>query len=153
MSERDNDIGSPRYCTKCGVLVSQEDVFCGSCGTQLSQNRAAPVRASGNAEGIRHRVLPAGSGKDALLGLFLAAGVAAATVILIYLLLFSYELFGGQHIPYSLGVVLYALMHGGAVFLEMPPTQALFGIGGVIAIGTSYLLFRPVPLPGSTTWG
>lgn len=85
-----------------------------------------------------------GVGRDALWGLALAVSVAAAAVALIYLLLFLYELFGDPEIPYSLGLVLYALMHGGAASVEVPPTQALLGIGGSLRLGlpiSSFALF------------
>lgn len=147
MSEIGKEEHSRRYCTNCGAQVSREDAFCGSCGTWLSSEGASSSgtqQTAGAVGGLRDRALPVGSGRDIFLGVSLATGVAVATVVLIYLLLFFYKLFGELEIPYSLGLVLYALMHGGAVSLEVPPTQALLGIGGSLRLGlpiSSFALF------------
>ena len=39
-------LARPRLCPKCGAPVAQGGVFCGSCGTRLSEARVANVRAN-----------------------------------------------------------------------------------------------------------
>lgn len=136
----------------CGTQVSDEDVFCESCGRRLSSETtsdADPARRSSQSSAttarMRNGIRPVDGGKDALLGLYLAAGIAAATMALIYLLLFLYALFGSQEIPYSLGLVLYALLHGGAAALEVPPTEELLGIGGSLRLGLPISSFALLP--------
>ena len=140
---------SRRYCTRCGAQVSVEDAFCGSCGARLSSsgegNPSGLAQADGTLQVLADRVRTVASGKDALLGLSLGTGVAAAILGLILALLLLYNVFGGQEISYSLGPVLYALIHGGAASLDVPPIPAFFGIGGSLRLGLPISSFALLP--------
>ncbi len=99
----------------------------------------------GTIHGLTDRMQYMGAGRGALLGLSLGAAVAVAIVVLIYAFLLLHDVFGEQEIPYSLGLVIYALIHGGAVSLDVPPIPALLGVGGSLRLGLPISSFALLP--------
>lgn len=44
-----------------------------------------------------------------------------------------------------MGLALFALLHGGGAFLDVPPVRALLGIGGSVRLGLPITSFALVP--------
>jgi hypothetical protein len=69
-----------------------------------------------------------------LLGVLLAVGVALVQIVGLYVLLLVRWAVGGADAPGMGGLVGFVAAHGGAVFANVPPVPALFGIGGSLKI-------------------
>lgn len=157
--------GSPgqprRYCTDCGAQASPDDAFCADCGTRLPSGSAneAPTReitqpVQGRAGGD---VLPTlrftEAGRDALLGLLLALACAGALVAVLYAALAARGVFSDPAVPGTVGLALFALLHGGGASVDVPPIPALFGIGGSVRLGLPVTSFALIPFLASLLAG
>jgi len=143
-----------RYCTNCGSQVSPGDAFCGNCGTRLSPglDDASPTREM--SEALRQRVgscaLPRflrfpDPGRDVLLGLGLAVACAGFLVAALYALLAVRGAFSDPSTPSTIGLALFALIHGGAASVDVPPTPSLLGLGGSLRLGPPTTSFALLP--------
>ncbi len=131
------------YCTRCGSIVNAGDAFCGACGAKVSD--ASPSASSTgtsarppNGEARRFdlsSLRPAGMARDAATGAVLAVVVAWLLMLAVYLALLLRWISGSGEGPGADGLTLFALLHGGAVSLEVPPAPALLGVGGVARLG------------------
>ena len=150
--------GSPerprRYCTNCGAQASQDDAFCAGCGARLPSGRAdetptqeitrpAQVRSGDHGVPPSHRF--PGAGRDALRGLLLALICAGFLVAAIYAALAARGAFQDPAVPGTVGLALFALLHGGGASLDVPPIPALLGIGGSVRLGLPITSFALVP--------
>lgn len=73
--------------------------------------------------------------REALSGFLLAAGVAFLLLVVLYVMLWIRWALGVSPAPGFEGLAAFALMHGGAASAEVPPIQALFGLGGSVKVG------------------
>lgn len=142
-----------RYCTNCGTQASPNDAFCANCGAHLpsgSEDGAATREISHPTQGREGgRALPElrfpGAGRDIMLGGLLALACAALLVAALYAVLAARGAFSDTAVPGALGLVLFALMHGGGASLDVPPIPALFGMGGSVRLGLPTTSFALVP--------
>jgi hypothetical protein len=151
--ERDN-IGQPRrYCTNCGAQVSPRDTYCGNCGMPLSSEREdesptreipEPVREPTSGYTLPRLQFPE-PGRDALLGVLLALACAGLLVIALYALLAIRGTFSDPSVPGTIGLALFALMHGGGVSVDVPPIPELLGLGGSLRLGLPVTSFALLP--------
>jgi hypothetical protein len=147
-----------RYCTICGAQVSPGDAFCGSCGARLSSGAENTAPTQDILQAARERIggytlpsflrLPA-PGHDSLLGALLAIGCAVLLVVALYALLAIRGTFSDPSTPGTLGLALFALMHGGAATFDVPPIRSLFGIGGSLRLGLPVTSFVLLPFLAS----
>jgi hypothetical protein len=148
--------GSPerprRYCTNCGYQASPDDAFCGNCGARVSfgsgdeQTTRELPRPQGRAGGYGTPSLRfPGAGRDALLGLLLAVVCVGLLLAAIYAALAARGVFQAPAVPGTVGLALFALMHGGGASLDVPPIPALLGIGGSVRLGLPITSFALVP--------
>ncbi len=156
--------GSPerprRYCTNCGAQASPDDAFCGNCGARVSfgsgdgQTTREMPRPQGRAGGHGTQSLRfPGAGRDALLGLLLALVCAGLLVAAIYAALAARGAFQDPAVPGTVGLALFALMHGGGASVDVPPVPALLGIGGSVRLGLPITSFALVPFLASLLAG
>ncbi|MDP9474503.1 MAG: hypothetical protein M3R38_02185 [Actinomycetota bacterium] len=95
--------------------------------------------------GLRSR----GLGRDALLGVLLAVACAGLLVGALYALLALRGVFSDPSTPRTLGLALFALLHGGATSVEVPPNPALLGLGGSLRLGLPVTSFVLLPFVAS----
>ena len=143
-----------RYCTNCGAQASPDGAFCASCGARLPSGSVdeAPTREitrpvqepSGN-HGAPPTFRFPGAGRDALLGLLLALACAGLSVAAIYAALAARGVFSDPSIPGTIGLALFALLHGGGASVDVPPIPALLGIGGSVRLGLPVTSFALLP--------
>jgi hypothetical protein len=88
-------------------------------------------------------------GRDTFLGASLALGCAVFVVALIYALLAVRGAFSEPSAPATSGLALFALLHGGAASVEVPPVPELFGIGGSLRLGLPITSFVLLPFLAS----
>ncbi len=149
-----------RYCTNCGARTTPGDAFCGNCGARSSHEgtsatREAPrtvVRGSAGGyalPGLRSQ----GLGRDALLGVLLAVACAGLLVGALYAVLALRGVFSDPSTPGNLGLTLFALLHGGAATVKVPPIPALLGIGGSLRLGLPVTSFALLPFVASLILG
>src|SRR5215218_670345 len=142
-----------RYCRYCGSSVTPTDAFCSSCGERLvpregiaRDNRAATVPSRAE---TRHasfsRFWPASASREIVAGVLVAVGVVVLLVGLIYGLLALRGAFADPSVPRTLGLVLFALVHGGAFSVSVPPSPSLLGIGGSFLLGLPPTSFALLP--------
>lgn len=145
---------SQRYCTNCGSQVSPRDAFCGSCGAQLTSGLIAddsPTReiTQPPSERTGGYALPTlrfpGAGRDTLLAVLLALACAGLLVALIYAALAIRGAFSNAEVPATIGLALFALLHGGGASVDVPPIPSLFGLGGSIQLGLPTTSFALIP--------
>ena len=97
------------------------------------------------------RLWPANAGREILAGVLVAMAVAGLTLSLIYALLALRGAFADPSVPRTLGLVIFSLIHGGALWANVPAGPSLFGIGGSLELGlpvTSLALLPFVALLG-----
>src|SRR5215213_744529 len=142
-----------RYCRYCGSSVTPTDAFCSSCGERLvpregiaRDNRAATVPSRAE---TRHasfsRFWPASASREIVAGVMVAVSVAVLLVGLIYGLLMLRGAFADPSVPRTLGLVVFALVHGGAFSVSVPPSPSLLGIGGSFLLGLPPTSFALLP--------
>src|SRR5215218_7484700 len=142
-----------RYCRYCGSSVTPTDAFCSSCGKRLvsregvaRDEHAAPALSRA---GTRHvsfsRFWLASAGREIAAGVLVAVSVAVLLVGLIYGLLMLRGAFADPSVPRTLGLVLFALVHGGAFSVSVPPSPSLLGIGGSFLLGLPPTSFALLP--------
>jgi hypothetical protein len=138
------------YCTQCGSAVQSGDRFCGVCGAKVStaaqdvgstEELPAPVRERAGGHTLPRFLQFSNPAHDAILGLLLALACAALSVIVIYALLVIRGAFSDPSVPGTIGLALFALMHGGTAFVEVPPVPDLFGLGGSLRLGLPVTTF------------
>lgn len=123
-----------RFCRNCGAGVSG-GAFCTSCGTRLAaeeESQASQFRSDTRSRlsgGVRDVV----SAREALFGAVSGAIGVAGMLAIVYLSLSLVWVFGGTA-PGARGLVGFVLLHGGGADVEVPPIEALFGIGGSFAV-------------------
>lgn len=88
-------------------------------------------------------------GRDLLLGVLLALGCAVLMVAVIYALLAVRAVFYESSVPAAAGLVVFALLHGGAASVEVPPIPELFGLGGSLRLGLPVTSFALIPFLAS----
>jgi hypothetical protein len=93
-------------------------------------------------------LLPA-LGRDSLLGALLAVACAVLSVIVLYALLAVRGTFSDPSVPGTIGLALFALMHGGSATIDVPPIPSLFGIGGSLRLGLPVTSFALLPFLAS----
>ena len=156
MSE-DQGSGQQRYCTNCGIQVSPNGAFCGNCGTRVSSDppdasatQELPARMHGRAGRLDWaRLRPSDVGRDAVLGVLLAAACAGLMVAAIYAVFALRGTFSNPSVPGTAGLSLFALMHGGGASVDVPPIPSLFGLGGSIRLGLPSTTFVLMPFLAS----
>jgi hypothetical protein len=84
--------------------------------------------------------------RDILLGVLLALFVAILLVVITYVLLALRGSFGNPSVPWTLGLVVFALLHGGGASLTVPPVPSLLGLGGSAELGLPVSSFALLPL-------
>lgn len=147
----DNNGRTRRYCANCGAKASLANAFCGSCGAPFASEADSSVPTRRMAGPLRERVgiypLPSTRlpdlGRNALLGLLLALACAGLLVAALYALLALRGAFSDSSTPSTLGLALFALLHGSSATVEVPPIPALLGLGGSLQLGlpvTSFVL-------------
>ena len=151
----------PQYCTNCGAHTPPGGTFCGNCGARsshelggMSATREAPrpmhKSAGGYAlPGLRSQDL----GRGALLGVLLAVACAGLLVSVLYALLALRGMFSDPSTPGTLGLALFALLHGGVASVEVPPMPALLGLGGSLRLGLPVTSFALLPFITSLILG
>jgi hypothetical protein len=72
--------------------------------------------------------------REAMVGGLLAVGVALVQIAGLYVLFLLRWVVGAGDAPGVGGLVFLVAAHGGAVFANVPPVPALFGIGGSMKI-------------------
>jgi hypothetical protein len=159
-----------RYCRNCGDELNPDDRFCPSCGRPVHQTAHVPTpeadvpvpptpsvpdaHTRDILEPARQR--PAGyalphilrfpdPGRDTLLGLLLAVACAGLLVAALYALLAIRGTFSDPSVPRTIGLALFALMHGGAASVDVPPIPSLLGLGGSLRIGLPITSFALLP--------
>jgi len=80
-----------------------------------------------------------------LLGLLLALACAGLLVGAIYAVLVVRGVFPDPAVPGTVGLALFALLHGGGASVDVPPIPALFGIGGSVRLGLPITSFALIP--------
>ncbi len=151
--QQGNAEGPRRYCTNCGAEASPDGAFCANCGTRLPSGSAdealtreitQPVQ--GQAGGYGPPTLRfTDAGRDALFGLLLALICAGLLVAAIYAALAARGAFSDPAVPGTVGLALFALMHGGGASVDVPPIPALLGIGGSVRLGLPVTSFALIP--------
>lgn len=79
------------------------------------------------------------------MGALLSLGVVVLLVAAIYLVLLLRGTFGNPAVPHSLGLLVFALLHGGSASVTVPPVPALLGIGGSAVLGLPATSFALLP--------
>nr|MDP9478919.1 hypothetical protein [Actinomycetota bacterium] len=67
----------------------------------------------------------------------------------LYALLALRGAFSEPSTPGTLGLALFALLHGGGAMVEVPPIPALLGIGGALRLGLPITSFALLPFVAS----
>lgn len=83
---------------------------------------------------------------DILLGVLLAFSVVILLVVLTYVFLALRGALSTPSVPWTLGLVILALLHGGGASLTVPPIPSLLGVGGSVELGLPVSSFALLPL-------
>ncbi len=83
--------------------------------------------------------------RDILLGALLALCVAVLLMVVTYAILALRGVFSNPSAPLTLGLVVFALLHGGAASVTVPPIPSLFGLGGAADLGLPVSSFALLP--------
>jgi hypothetical protein len=142
-----------RYCRYCGVSINPNDSFCSSCGERLTleegqprTEREAPTPLRTSMKGLYSRLLwPSDASRVILTGILAAVSVAGVLVGLVYALLAIRGAFDDPSVPRTLGLVIFSLIHGGALSVSVPPVPSLLGIGGTFWLGLPPTSFTLLP--------
>ncbi len=140
------------FCRNCGRSVGSEDTFCSYCGEHLGPEagtshtiRQAPAASRNYTSEVFSRLWPANAGREILAGVLVAAAVAGLLLGLIYALLALRGTFADPSVPRTLGLVIFSLIHGGALYASVPAGPSLFGIGGSLELGLPLTSFALLP--------
>src|SRR4051794_13105625 len=141
-----------RYCRYCGVSVNPNDSFCSSCGEHLASKEVKPSVARGapppsriNAKRPGSSMWPSDAGREILIGILVAVGVAGLLLGLVYALLALRGALGDPSAPRTLGLIVFSLVHGGGVSVSVPSSPSLLGIGGSFRLGLPLTSFALLP--------
>ena len=140
------------FCRNCGRSVGSEDTFCSYCGEHLGPEagtlrtlRQAPTGSRNRASEVFSRLWPANAGREILAGILVAVVVAGLLLGLIYAVLALRGAFADPSAPRTLGLVIFSLIHGGALYASVPAGPSLFGIGGSLDLGLPVTSFALLP--------
>src|SRR5215204_4048742 len=142
-----------RYCRYCGSSVTPTDAFCSSCGKRLVPREGVARDERGasvpSRVGTRHvsfsRFWPPSAGREIVAGVLVAVTVVVLIVGLIYALLALRGAFEDPSVPRTLGLVVFSLVHGGALSVSVPAGPSLLGIGGSFWLGLPPTSFALLP--------
>jgi hypothetical protein len=136
-----------RYCRYCGASVRPDDAFCTNCGERrLAPGEGAPTSSSAGARrASSSRFWPPSAGREIVAGVLAAVGVAGLLLGLVYALLALRGAFEDPSVPWTMGLVVFSLVHGGAFSLSIPPGPSLLGIGGSLWLGLPPTSFALLP--------
>jgi uncharacterized membrane protein (DUF441 family) len=76
------------------------------------------------------RLWPANVGREILVGVLVAVAVSGLLVGLLYALLALRGVFADPSVPRTIGLVVFSLVHGGAISASVPAGPSLLGVGG-----------------------
>jgi hypothetical protein len=91
------------------------------------------------------RFWPADVGREIMVGVLAAVGVAGLLLGLVYVLLALRGAFEDPSVPRTVGLVVFSLVHGGAFSVSVPPGPSLLGIGGSLWLGLPPTSFALLP--------
>jgi hypothetical protein len=91
------------------------------------------------------RLWPANAGREILAGVLVAVVVAGLLVGLVYALLALRGVFADSSVPRTLGLVVFSLVHGGAISASVPAGPSLLGVGGSLELGLPITSFALLP--------
>jgi hypothetical protein len=147
-------------CRNCGARIGPMDARCPSCGAESASDAGTtPGRFGLPASGaaalgtLRDRLRPSFSRtfssaslrQDVLAGVLLSLAAVLLLVALIYLFLVLRGTFAKPSVPRTLGLLVFALLHGGSASVKVPPVPALLGIGGSAELGLPVSSFVLLP--------
>src|SRR5215207_3940365 len=150
MTEKGSSQRPHFFCRNCGTPVKSQDTFCSYCGEHLeasastaSQNPTAMSRTS--ARDLLSLLWPTNAGREILAGVLVAVAVAGFLVGLVYVLLAFREVFADPSVPRTLGLVVFSLVHGGAISASVPAGPSLLDVGGSLELGLPITSFALLP--------
>jgi hypothetical protein len=152
MTEKGSSQRPHLFCRNCGTQVRSQDTFCSYCGKHLeaeannatlSRRTTARSRA-GTGDGLS-RLWPANAGREILVGALVAVAVAGLLVGLVYALLALRGAFADPSVPRTIGLVIFSLVHGGAISASVPAGPSLLGVGGGLELGLPITSFALLP--------
>jgi hypothetical protein len=139
------------FCRNCGTAVRPEDTFCPYCGQTLKADAGAshvrqrtPATSPSHLSGAISRLWPADPRREIVAGVLVAAAVVGLLLGLVYLLLALRGAFADPSVPWTLGLVVFSLIHGGASWASVSGTS-LLGIGGSLELGLPVTAFALLP--------
>ena len=91
------------------------------------------------------RLWPANAGREILVGVLVAVAVAGLLVGLVYTLLALRGVFADPSVPRTIGLVIFSLIHGGAISASVPAGSSLLGVGGGLELGLPITSFALLP--------
>ena len=152
MTDRGSSDRPRLFCRKCGTPVRPEDTFCSYCGENLEAEAGDSAASQRTAATSRipvsdrlSRLWPANAGREILTGVLVAVAVAVLTLGLVYALLALRGAFTDPSVPRTLGLVVFSLIHGGALWASVPAGPSLLGIGGSLELGLPVTSFALLP--------
>ena len=99
-----------------------------------------------SASDVLSRLWPANAGREILAGiLVVVVAVAGLLVGLVYVLLALRGVLADPSVPRTIGLVVFSLVHGGAISASVPAGPSLLGVGGSLELGlpiTSFALLN-----------
>jgi hypothetical protein len=142
-----------RFCRSCGTPVSSQDTFCSYCGNHLVEDESGDSAASRKTAAMARtsvrdvfsRLRPANAGREILAGILVTVVVAGLLVGLVYALLALRGVFADPSVPRTLGLVVFSLIHGGAISASVPAGLSLLGVGGSLELGLPITSFALLP--------
>lgn len=152
MADKGNGERQRLFCRNCGTPLDPEDTFCSYCGKRLepeagisAASRRTPARSRIRASDAFSRLWPANAGREILAGFLVAVAVAGLIVGLVYALLALRGVFADPSTSRALGLVVFSLIHGGAISASVPASPSLLGIGGSLELGLPVTSFALLP--------
>ena len=98
-----------------------------------------------SASDVLSRLRPANAGREILAGVLVAVAVAGLLVGLLYVLLALRGALADPSVPRTLGLVVFSLVHGGAISASVPAGPSLLGVGGSLELGLPITSFALLP--------
>ena len=133
--------------------MRSQDTFCSYCGKHLEveagdstpPSRRTTARSPTGAGDVLSRLWPANAGREILVGALVAVAVAGLLVGLVYALLALRGVFADPSVPRTIGLVIFSLIHGGAISASVPAGPSLLGVGGGLELGLPITSFALLP--------